>query len=408
MVATNCANCGSTATGAYCAACGQGQRDHRRSLFGWAREAVGEQFHMNAALPLTLWLLIVRPGELTAEWIRGRRVRYLSPLQLYLLATLVLIAVAALFSWPTRFEVAVSETHRQLVLTAFRNQLRQSVPLIVLMAVPLLAGLVWLLVRKGYFVEYLVFSIHTHSFFFLSGALVWVLNAYVPQRSMVVLPWLLLCGWYLHRSMRTAFAHSARGTQVVLIVLVYFYVVIAAAERILDRFGEQTVVARQAAIEERRARSNVGHSLEQFRHVMNAHYTGDTATLGRALARTIIMHNDIGRELASPAVRYRRAKLYLLASRIDLAEAEVARASAGDTPAELRAAPDDLLMRMINTELALATGDSVLARRRALNVLNDLDRQLREQPELQPYQPELERFRALAQRLTQGPPDRRR
>jgi hypothetical protein len=50
------------------------------SLAGW-----------DGKIPTTLWLLVRRPGQLTAEFLAGRRVRYLRPLRLFLLASVVLL-----------------------------------------------------------------------------------------------------------------------------------------------------------------------------------------------------------------------------------------------------------------------------------------------------------------------------
>lgn len=85
MEQAKCKNCGSALTGEYCAACGQrrGRGDLRLS------EALGEVFDevfsWDSRLWRTLFALIFRPGLLTAEFVAGRRARYVPPFRLYLI-----------------------------------------------------------------------------------------------------------------------------------------------------------------------------------------------------------------------------------------------------------------------------------------------------------------------------------
>jgi len=91
----HCANCDSRLAGPYCHACGQRDTDHlasvREFLAHLAEVAVG----YDSRLLRTARALFTRPGELTAEYVAGRRARYASPLPTYLLAAALLFATTS-------------------------------------------------------------------------------------------------------------------------------------------------------------------------------------------------------------------------------------------------------------------------------------------------------------------------
>jgi hypothetical protein len=92
-----CLNCGAALSGPFCAECGQRDIPPYPSVRELAVDALAEFSGWDGRLAATLRALIERPGLLTHEFLEGRRVRYVSPLRLYLSASLVyfLLAVAA-------------------------------------------------------------------------------------------------------------------------------------------------------------------------------------------------------------------------------------------------------------------------------------------------------------------------
>lgn len=87
-----CPNCDAPDAGAYCRTCGQKQGELRPTVRVWLSETLDELFFVNARLPRTLRALVWPVGYLTAEYVKGRRAGYMSPLRLYLL-------VAVPFFW---------------------------------------------------------------------------------------------------------------------------------------------------------------------------------------------------------------------------------------------------------------------------------------------------------------------
>src|SRR5690349_13328403 len=79
-----CLNCGGPLSQRFCPACGQRAIDPNPTLGEFAHEAAEEFLHWDGKLAATFRLFFTRPGELTREYLAGRRARYLSPLRLYL------------------------------------------------------------------------------------------------------------------------------------------------------------------------------------------------------------------------------------------------------------------------------------------------------------------------------------
>lgn len=86
---THCENCGTVLTGPYCGQCGQPAIDYRRSFRHVIVDLLDSFLNWDSKFIATIWLLITRPWRLTNEFLGGRRVKYLHPARLYLLASIV-------------------------------------------------------------------------------------------------------------------------------------------------------------------------------------------------------------------------------------------------------------------------------------------------------------------------------
>ena len=96
----NCPNCGNERCLGFCAHCGQNDRDYIRSLPALVSDIVRETFELDSRTLRTLKLLVIRPGELSAEFSRNRRARYSSPIRLYLFASLLFFFVLSVSTKP--------------------------------------------------------------------------------------------------------------------------------------------------------------------------------------------------------------------------------------------------------------------------------------------------------------------
>jgi hypothetical protein len=102
-MSAECRNCGAALTGRYCSQCGQGAEVHVPSVKEIIHEVLEGLTHSDSRLWNTLKCLWLQPGQLTLEFIAGRRVAYLPPFRLYLILSVLYFFLATL-------------THQQLVV----------------------------------------------------------------------------------------------------------------------------------------------------------------------------------------------------------------------------------------------------------------------------------------------------
>ncbi len=90
----HCLNCGAPLYGQYCGQCGQRATSRLISLYELTRDAFGDLFELDSRLWRTLIPLLLRPGELTRDYLEGRRARYMPPFRMYLVLSVVFFIVA--------------------------------------------------------------------------------------------------------------------------------------------------------------------------------------------------------------------------------------------------------------------------------------------------------------------------
>ncbi|MGA1372509.1 MAG: DUF3667 domain-containing protein [Pseudomonadales bacterium] len=262
-----CRNCDAALNGEYCAGCGQAAQLPALTLWALGKELSGELFNWDSRLWRTLRPLAFQPGFLTLEYRNGRRARYMPPLRMYLVLSLLFFltvsvenssglteaidAEALSISAPSEPE-AVAGRDGTITATdcdglemgveglspAWEQRIRESchrvlsdpvgfgsesgsfIPCTLFVFLPLLAGLTQLLYfRSGhYFVEHLLFFVHVHAFFFLGSLLIAVLEIFallplgqaistaVESVSGLAFTALVLYSpYYLYRAMRNVY-----------------------------------------------------------------------------------------------------------------------------------------------------------------------------------------------------------
>ena len=83
-----CLNCGRPRGERFCGYCGQNDRNYVRSAWSVAGDFLRETLEIDSKLLRTLKLLI-RPGRLSAEFSRNHRASFMSPVRMYLFATIL-------------------------------------------------------------------------------------------------------------------------------------------------------------------------------------------------------------------------------------------------------------------------------------------------------------------------------
>ena len=180
-----CPNCGSARSGSYCSACGQKAMPLNPTLKYFLHELTHEVLNVDGKIFRSLRLLLTRPGFLTREIFRGRRASYVSPLRLYLVASVLAVAIGAFGGLdeaelqytvePGDTEATIEEGRARIeaaertITTAFNVWL----PRAMFVLVPLFAALV-MLSRRGSgltYPQHLYFALHVHAAGFLTNAL---------------------------------------------------------------------------------------------------------------------------------------------------------------------------------------------------------------------------------------------
>lgn len=127
MHATTCANCGAALVGPYCAQCGQHAHESSRSLGALFHDAWHVVTHVDGRFWQTMCALALKPGLLTREYFQERRARYVPPVRLYLVLSVLCFA---LFAVGPHREVEVNSTLDQSTdpeVKALKQQIEQAV-----------------------------------------------------------------------------------------------------------------------------------------------------------------------------------------------------------------------------------------------------------------------------------------
>jgi hypothetical protein len=173
----NCLNCEAELHGAYCHACGQKAVARNLSVHDFAHEATHEFLHLDGKILKTVKLLVFEPGQLTKEFVEGRRARYISPLRVYLTFSLIFFFLAAIAPrgegvihvGTKRGSAAANPAEDERIADEIGREVQKQLPRLMFIVMPAF-GLLTLLFyrrRQRYYVPHLYFSVHLHAFVFL-------------------------------------------------------------------------------------------------------------------------------------------------------------------------------------------------------------------------------------------------
>jgi hypothetical protein len=255
MKASVCSNCGSILTGPYCADCGQHSHESARGLGILFHDAWHLITHIDGRFWRTMQTLLLRPGHLTQEYFAERRARYLPPVRLYLVLSVLFFALGAMgpgrahdgsaagqfafgtrncqsikSSWPQLESLLRQACQRNLTLGGqpVRAAFTSYIPRMMFVFLPIMAAVMLLLYwrPRRYYVEHLVLFLHTQAAIFLIlllyQPLSWVLTklpAYQFTGRLLMLSVSLYSLWYIYRAMRVYYAQRRWTTLAKLIVV---------------------------------------------------------------------------------------------------------------------------------------------------------------------------------------------
>lgn len=102
-----CLNCGTALIGSHCHECGQAAHVHR-TIGAFFHDLLHGVFHFEGKIWRTIPLLVWHPGQLTREYIDGRRASYVSPIALFLFVVFLSFATFNALGSPVDFNNAAA------------------------------------------------------------------------------------------------------------------------------------------------------------------------------------------------------------------------------------------------------------------------------------------------------------
>lgn len=223
-----CLNCGTNVQLYFCPECGQAAIDPDPTLREFLHESAEQFLHWDGKLFGTFRLLLTRPGLLTQEYLAGRRARYISPLRVYLLCSVLFFFVSALIPeqpvttqkgntvstrvGPVVVQQREGESGRSAIDSLARSSdrverlwgqlfgsamdrpgeleaaLKSAIPKTMFVLVPVFAALVGLVFRgrRMRYPQHLAFALHVHAFLFLALIVTEVVREQDPTALKVV------------------------------------------------------------------------------------------------------------------------------------------------------------------------------------------------------------------------------
>ena len=130
----NCLNCGAEVPGRYCSNCGQENLVPKETTAHLIQHFISDLTHYDSQFLVTLKYLLFKPGFLTLEYLKGRRIRYLNPVRMYFFISFLFFII--LFAKRSR-EVNEAGHHpivqnlngaRQMLADSLKSSLRGKEP----------------------------------------------------------------------------------------------------------------------------------------------------------------------------------------------------------------------------------------------------------------------------------------
>lgn len=113
--AERCPNCESPLAGEnFCPECGQKNDTRRFTFWHFISESVSHFLAFDGRFFTTFKKIISRPGLVPKEFIKGKRMKYMNPLRLYFISSIILLFVAQLGNERTAAKIDETEANEEL------------------------------------------------------------------------------------------------------------------------------------------------------------------------------------------------------------------------------------------------------------------------------------------------------
>jgi hypothetical protein len=89
----DCLNCGAELKGKFCHVCGQENLHVKEPFWHFLSHSISHYFHFDSKFFETIIPLLIKPGQLTLDYLAGRRARYLHPVSMYIFVSIIYFIV---------------------------------------------------------------------------------------------------------------------------------------------------------------------------------------------------------------------------------------------------------------------------------------------------------------------------
>jgi hypothetical protein len=202
----HCVGCGAVVVGRYCVECGEHTGPHDYSLKHFGEEILESTVHVDGRVFASFRSLLTRPGQLTSQFLAGRRKSQLGPVQMFVVCNVVYFLLLPLalqlpFTSTLRMQtenrpwrslaqrmVDAKVAGRQDTLENYAAHFDEAAHLqghsLIMLMVPFFAAGVWAVHPRGrrYYAEHLVFS-----FYVMGFLLLWMTAVTVPIASSAII-----------------------------------------------------------------------------------------------------------------------------------------------------------------------------------------------------------------------------
>jgi hypothetical protein len=123
----NCLNCGEYVEKHFCSNCGQPNVELKESFWGFINHSIAHYFHVDNKFFHTLIPLLTKPGQVTLDYLSGKRARYINPVSMYIFVSILYFLVVYSPEQPEKEDKQVkvenlgSKTERSSAIDSLEN-----------------------------------------------------------------------------------------------------------------------------------------------------------------------------------------------------------------------------------------------------------------------------------------------
>jgi Protein of unknown function (DUF3667) len=266
---TNCLSCGEQLRGHYCHHCGEKVIDpkHDYSIWHFIEHTVDDFTHFDLKIVNSFKNLFFKPGLLTKNYVEGRRVKFMRPVQIFIICSLLFFFFmpksGSFYAYytdlrdgykapgfssdnPTKYNVnaklrslaiakagenAPDSTLVKVATDIYWNKVFDKSAVMsktyLFLVLPFWGLFIYALFyrQNSYFVPHLIFAVHAFSFFLLLDMLfliffVDILDMHIVENHTHLLPFFILTGVYIISAVRRVY-NVSMGTAIWKGLLVY-------------------------------------------------------------------------------------------------------------------------------------------------------------------------------------------